>query len=65
MKKNRIVKYLAGAWQEIKKVKWPTKAMVFNHTAVVIVASGIAILVTAGIDYGLTYLIEYIVNAKG
>lgn len=65
MKNNKVIKYFVGAWSEIVKVKWPTKAMVFNHTVVVIISSGIAILITAGIDYGLTYVVQYLVTNKG
>lgn len=65
MKNNKVIRYFIGAWSEIVKVKWPTKEMVFNHTVIVIISSGIAIMITAGIDYCLTYVVQYFVTNKG
>jgi len=65
MKNNPVSNYLIGAWNELKKVNWPTRAEVANHTIVVLVASIVAIAITSAIDYGLTYTIQYIVERKG
>lgn len=65
MTNNAVFNYLSGAWSELKKVNWPTKQEVANHTIVVLISSIVAIAITAAIDYGLTYTIQYIVERKG
>lgn len=64
MKNNIVFKYFAGSWDELKRVSWPTKKEVLNHTIIVLVSSMIAIAITAAIDYGLTYVIQYLVENK-
>lgn len=65
MKNNPVLNYLVGSWDELKKVHWPTRNEVLNHTIIVLVSSAIAIAVTSGIDYGLTYIIQYVVERRG
>lgn len=65
MKNNIIINYLSGAWDELKKVSWPSKKEVVNHTIVVIISCAIAIAVVAVIDLGLTYVIQYVVERRG
>lgn len=65
MKNNIIVSYFISAWAELKKVKWPTKKEVLNHTIIVVVSSALAIAITGAIDYGLTYLVQYFVQTRG
>lgn len=38
-KENAIIKYLKESLEELKKVVWPTKTEVKNHTILVIVMS--------------------------
>lgn len=65
IKNNSLVNYLIGAWSELKKVSWPKKSEVVNHTIIVLVACGVAIAITSAIDYGLTYVVQYIVEIRG
>lgn len=61
----KINQYFQGVISETKKVTWPTKKQVINHTIVVIVAV-IAIMIFFGlIDFGLTKLLEYVVKIWG
>ncbi len=62
---NFIVDYLTSSYQELRKVSWPKRTEVLNHTLIVIVSCAIAIVVTSAIDYGLTYLVQYIVERSG
>ena len=64
MKNNAIFKYFTGSWEELKRVHWPTQKEVLNHTVIVLVSSVIAIVVTSAIDYGLTYVVQYLVENK-
>ena len=64
MKNNIVFKYLLGSFDELKRVSWPTKKEVLNHTVIVLVSSAIAIMLTAAIDYGLTYIIQYLIENK-
>ena len=65
MKNNIIVNYFTSSWHELKKVSWPTRKEVLNHTVIVVISASIAIAVTGAIDYGLTYVVQYIVQNRG
>ena len=64
MKNNIIFNYFQGVWSELKKVSWPTRNEVINHTIIVIVSAAIATLITAALDYSLSQLIQYLVQNK-
>ena len=64
MKNNSIINYFAGVWLELKKVSWPTKKEVINHTIIVIVSAALATMIAALLDFGLTRLVEFIVENK-
>lgn len=65
MKNLNIVTYFKGVWSELKKVSWPTGREVVNHTVIVLVSATIAIALTSAIDFGLTKLVEYLVQNRG
>lgn len=65
MKNNFIVNYFVSSWHELTKVSWPTRQEVLNHTVIVVISASIAILVTGAIDYGLTYVVQYLVQNRG
>lgn len=54
MAKNRVIQYLNECKEELKKVVWPTKKQVINHTWLVI---GISLAVAAFLG-----LSDYIFN---
>ena len=62
MKNVRPIKYIKEVIAELKKVTWPTKKEVFNHTIIVIVSSVVVMAAVAAIDYGLSYAVEYFVT---
>lgn len=49
-KAKSVSKYLKGVRAELKKVNWPNKTELKNHTAVVIVSCGLAIIVLWALD---------------
>ncbi|HLC44048.1 MAG TPA: preprotein translocase subunit SecE [Patescibacteria group bacterium] len=61
---NSISNYFRGVVSELKKVTWPTRQQVINHTIIVLVSSIIAIAITLLIDSGLTYLVQYLVQNR-
>jgi len=56
--------YFQGVWSELKKVSWPTRQEVIDHTIIVLVSAGIAIGITALVDFGLTKLVEFIIQNR-
>jgi preprotein translocase subunit SecE len=65
MKNSLLIGYFKGVWVELKKVSWPTGKEVINHTIIVLVSAAIAIALTSAIDFGLTKVIEYLVQNRG
>lgn len=65
MKNNKIINYFISSWSELKKVSWPSKKEVFNHTIIVVISATAAIIITGAIDLGLTKLVQYIVQNRG
>ncbi len=61
---KKFINYFQGVWSELKKVTWPSKKEVFNHTIIVLVSATIAIMLTAAGDYGLSKLVEFIVQNR-
>lgn len=62
MRNNIIVRYIVGSWVELTKVKWPTRKEIINNTAIVIVSVGIATAITGAVDFGLSTLVQLLVN---
>jgi len=61
-KSKSIAKYFRSSRAELKKVHWPTRAELKNHTAVVVVVCILATLVLWGLDtvfgFGLNLVIR-------
>lgn len=64
MKNNFLFNYLKGAWSELKKVSWPSRKDVINHTVIVAISVIVATAIVAALDFGLSYLVQYIVERK-
>lgn len=60
MKNNFVTRYFSGIWSELKKVTWPTRQEVVNHTIIVVVSASIAIAITSLVDMGLAKAVEYL-----
>ncbi len=61
-KQNKIVKYFKDSYEELKKVKWPTRNEAINNTILVIVICVFMGLFLGLIDLGLTELIYKLLN---
>lgn len=58
---KRLVNYINGSRQELKKVVWPTKKEVTQHTIMVIVISiGVSVFLGAA-DYIFNIILENII----
>lgn len=52
-----LVGYIRSALDEGRKVVWPTRELVVRHTVMVIASVAVAVLLFAGVDYGLQKLV--------
>ncbi len=55
---NPLVTYFRGAWEELKKVVWPTKNEILQHTLVVIGLSLFLAAFLGAADYLLSLGLE-------
>lgn len=55
---NPLVNYFKGAYDELKKVVWPTKKELIQHTLVVIGLSLFLAIFLGGVDYLLSFGLE-------
>lgn len=51
-----IARYVGGAWQELRQVRWPNRQATWSLTGAVIVFS----LFFAGVILGLDYVFQYL-----
>lgn len=58
---NKLTQYLLDAKNEIRKVAWPTKKEVKQHTILVIVISLVVAFFLGLVDFFLTKIIEVII----
>lgn len=56
---NNIKKYFNGVIAESKKITWPTKKTVINHTVLVVLAIAVMMLVFGVLDLGFSKILEY------
>jgi len=56
-----IKNFFTGAYDELKKVVWPSRKEVTSHTIIVIVSIAVSMAIIALIDYGLFYLIQWLI----
>lgn len=55
---NPLVSYFKGAYDELKKVVWPTRKEIIQHTLVVIGLSLFLALFLGGVDFLLSLGLE-------
>ncbi|MEK7496490.1 MAG: preprotein translocase subunit SecE [Patescibacteria group bacterium] len=55
---NFLTTYLRGAWEEMKKVAWPTKREITQHTMLVIGISVVVALFLGALDYIFNFGLE-------
>ena len=59
---NNAAEFFKEAWQELRKVHWPTQKETYAATVVVIVVVLLLGLFLAFVDFGLTRAIQAIVS---
>lgn len=59
---NRLVNYLKNSKAELKKVTWPTKKQVINHTILVIGISLAVAFFLGALDYVFSLGLEFIIK---
>jgi len=60
---TKITDYLIGAKQELKKVVWPSRREITQHTIMVIgISLAVAFFLGVVVDYTLTALLEVILK---
>ena len=62
MRTNVPVTFLKEVWDELKKVKWPTRNEIIRLTSVVIIVSALVGTFLGGIDFLLTKLLALVVK---
>ncbi len=61
---NSLTSYLRNVRTELTHVVWPTPRMAAILTALVIIISALVALLIAGLDYGFTSLVNYVVTGQ-
>jgi preprotein translocase subunit SecE len=61
-KKNPIIRYFRGSWEELKKVSWPTRAEAWRKAWIVVLVSLFFAVFLGGLDYLLNRLIDLLVS---
>ena len=59
---EKIQKFFIGSYDELKKVIWPSKKVVINHTIMVVVSIVVAMGIIAALDYGLFLMVQRLIN---
>jgi preprotein translocase subunit SecE len=59
---RRLTKFFQEAWQELKKVHWPSRKETYAATLVVIIVVVLISIFLALVDLGLTKAIQAIVE---
>ena len=60
-KKNPIISYFHGAWEELKKVRWPSRSEAWQKAWIVVIFSAFFAVFLGGLDYLLTKLLETLI----
>lgn len=59
---NKLINYIKGSAEEMKKVTWPTKKETYNYTLLVIgISLGMAIFLGA-LDYIFNWFLKLIIS---
>jgi preprotein translocase subunit SecE len=61
-KMRKIIQYIKDSKDELKKVVWPSKKELINHTLIVIGLSLAMAFFLGLIDFGLTKLVEILIK---
>jgi len=61
---SAVRKYFAGAWDELKQVRWPDRRSTWAMTGALIVFTLAFIVVILLIDYGFSWLFKLIIGTN-
>jgi len=59
---NKLIQYIKGSVEEMKKVTWPTKKETYNYTLLVIGVSLATAIFLGALDYIFTEGLQYIIS---
>ncbi len=59
-----IGSYFGTAYQELRKVVWPSRAEVIRHTFIIVVSVSVTVVSLGLVDYGLTTLLRRIIISE-
>ncbi len=62
---NRLRRFIAELWSELKKVSWPNRMQVRNLTVLVFVVSFVVGLYITVADTGFDYVVRSIASLAG
>jgi preprotein translocase subunit SecE len=58
----RSTEFVKEAWQELKKVHWPSRKETYSATVIVIVAVVVVATFLGLVDFALSYAMQYIMG---
>lgn len=58
----RSIEFVKEAWQELKKVHWPTRKETQSATVVVLVAVAIVSIFLGLVDFALSFAMQFIMS---
>jgi preprotein translocase SecE subunit len=61
---NALTTYLQNVRMEMTHVVWPTTRQAITYTVIIIAVSAIVALIIAGLDYGFTSVVNYVVSRQ-
>jgi preprotein translocase subunit SecE len=61
---GKIKNFFIGSYDELKKVIWPSRKIVINHTIIVILAVIITMIIVVAIDRSLDAGVQWLIFQK-
>ncbi len=61
---QKIINFFIGSYEELKKVVWPSRKEVTNHTLIVIISIIVGMAIIALVDAGLKNSVLYLLSSK-
>lgn len=58
---GKISNFFVSSYSELKKVIWPSRKQLINHTVMVILSVAISMAIIAAIDYALFVGVEWLI----
>jgi preprotein translocase subunit SecE len=59
----RSAEFVKEAWQELKKVHWPTRKETYSATVVVIIAVIVVATFLGLVDFALSYAMQFLMGS--